>query len=165
MSDFNNNFEPNLDPNLQPNSQEGFITGLDMAPEIRSNIFLGFIGGLASSIIGAGLWAGITVLTGYQIGFMAIGVGFLVGMCIRVLGKGSTLTYAVMGAVFALLGCMAGNVLSMYGIFAKEFQTTIGNAYNLIGPIDMLKETFQPMDLLFYALAVYEGFRFSIFSR
>ncbi len=157
MSDFNTN--------LEPNSQDGFITGLDMAPEIRSNIFLGFIGGLASYIIGAGLWAGITILTGYQIGFMAIGVGFLVGVCIRILGKGSTFTYAIMGAVFALLGCMVGNILSMYGIFAKELQIAIGDAYKLIGPIDMPKESFQPMDLLFYALAVYEGFRFSIFVR
>jgi len=157
MSDFNTNFEPN--------SQDGFSTGFNMAPEVRSNIFLGFIGGLASSIIGAGLWAGITILTGYQIGFMAIGVGFLVGMSIRILGKGRTFTYGIMGAVLALLGCMAGNILSMYGIFAKEFHVTIGEAYNLIGPIEMLKETFRGMDLLFYALAVYEGFRFSIFSR
>ncbi len=158
MSDFNTNFEPN--------SSDGFSTGINMVPEVRSNIFLGFIGGLASSIIGAGLWAGITILTGYQIGFMAIGVGFLVGFCVRILGKGNTLAYGVMGAVFALLGCMLGNILSMYGMYAKEFHVSIGEAYNMmIGPIDILTESFQVMDLLFYGLAVYEGFKFSFFSR
>src|SRR4051812_10018311 len=70
------------------------------------------IGGLASAIVGAVLWAVITVATEHQIGYMAIGVGFLAGFSVRYFGCGIDFHFRIVGAFFALLGCALGNFLS-----------------------------------------------------
>ena len=48
----------------------------------------GFIGGAVGAAIGAGLWATITILTEYQVGYMALGVGYLAGLGVKTMGKG-----------------------------------------------------------------------------
>lgn len=161
MSDFNTNFEPNSPGGFDQNSS----LGLNMVEETRGNLFLGFIGGLAAALISAGIWAFITVITGYKIGLIAIGIGFLVGMCVRFLGKGNAPIYGIMGAALAFLGCLIGNVFSYYGIISNELNITMSEAYKMIGLFDVLKAGFEVMDLLFYGLAIYEGFKFSIVNR
>lgn len=128
------------------------------------NPMLAVIAGLAAAIIGAIVWAVITVTTKYQIGIMAIGVGLLVAWAVRTAGKGETMNYSLIGGGFALFGCLLGNLLSACGFFATEqnisIMPVVGRA--LIDPSlasTLLQATFSPMDLLFYAIAVYEGFK------
>ena len=45
----------------------------------NQNLGLGILGGVMAAVVGAALWAIITVAINYQIAWMAIGVGFLVG--------------------------------------------------------------------------------------
>lgn len=54
----------------------------------EQNLVNGIVAGILSSIVGAGLWATITILTDYQIGWIAIGIGYVVGFSIRLAGKG-----------------------------------------------------------------------------
>ncbi len=128
------------------------------------NLALGIVAGIAGAAIGAIIWALITFWTSFQIGYMAIGVGFLVGIAVRFAGKGVTPKFGVVGALLALVGCLAGNVLASCIWAAKEFAVSVFQIFplldlQLIGEI--LKETFSPLDLLFYALAIYAGYRFS----
>ncbi len=134
--------------------------------EIRANqnLMLGIIGGIGGAAIGATIWAIITAVTHYQIGWMAVGVGFLVGIGIRQLGRGIDKGFGVAGAALALLGCLAGNLLTicievsrLQGIALLELLSGL-NPEIVVG---LMKVTFNPMDLLFYAIAVYEGYRFS----
>ena len=46
----------------------------------EQNLLMGTVGGLLAALLGAGIWAGVTVATEYQIGWMAVGIGFLVGL-------------------------------------------------------------------------------------
>jgi hypothetical protein len=106
----------------------------------------------------------ITVRTGYQVGYMAVGVGFLVGMAIRLAGKGIEPKYGLAGAVLAFSGCIFGNFLSLAGFIAIEqgrayLDTIVNMDYSLVP--NLLIESFQPMDILFYAIAIYEGYRLS----
>jgi hypothetical protein len=132
-----------------------------------SNLVLGVIGGAAAAVIGAAIWAGITVATEYQIGYMAIGVGFLVGIAVRALGRGSTPPFGIVGGGFSLLGCALGNLLSVVGFLAAEtdvdYFTTLGNL-NVEVAVELMKLSFSPMDLLFYAIAAYFGFKVSMVS-
>ena len=48
-----------------------------------THFYFAFIGGLVAMLISAVLWAVITVATQFQIGFMAIGVGLLVGYSVQ----------------------------------------------------------------------------------
>lgn len=126
------------------------------------------LGGLASCVITAVLsaiiWALITVVTNYQIGYMAVGVGFLVGYSNRRFGKGIDQVFGIIGAIFALLGCVLGNLFSVLALVAN--QENLGYLEILLR-LDLtaipaiLQETFNFMDIVFYAIAIYEGYKFS----
>lgn len=131
---------------------------------LEQNLNLAFIAGLSAALVGAVIWAAVTVSTGYQIGYMAVGVGFLVGFAIKETGKGIDKIFGVMGAVLSLFGCLLGNFLSTVGFFAKTegisyFETLATLNYSYLPEI--MVETFSPMDLLFYGIAIYQGYKFS----
>ena len=130
----------------------------------NQNLGMGIVGGLIGAVVGASVWAAITYFTGWQIGFMAIGVGFLVGWLIRTLGQGITKTFGIVGAVLSLFGCLLGNYLTAcvyiaemngMGLFEVLVQIDMATAIQIMG------ETFSPMDLLFYGIALYYGYRYS----
>lgn len=130
----------------------------------QQNLAMGILGGLIAAIVGAALWATITALTHYQIGWMAVGVGFLVGFGVRLLGKGMDQKFGVVGALFSLLGCLCGNLLVVCILVAKyQGIPLIELITRLDLPIifDLMGKNFNPMDLLFYGIAVYEGYKFS----
>jgi hypothetical protein len=131
----------------------------------QSSLARGAIGGAAAALGGAILWAVITVATEFQIGWMAVGVGFLVGFAVRAMGKGSSAVFGVAGAVLALLGCLGGNYLSVVGFIAKAESVGYFQALGAI-PLSqiptLMAETFSAMDLLFYGIAIYEGFKLSM---
>jgi hypothetical protein len=130
----------------------------------QQNLLGAALAGVCASALGAAAWAGVTMATGYQIGWMAIGVGFLVGFAIRIVGKGLDGIYGVLGAVLSLLGCLAGNLFAVCGILAQQEGLPF---LELVGGLDfaaakqLMVATFSPMDLLFYAIAVYEGYKLS----
>jgi hypothetical protein len=127
---------------------------------------LALAAGVISMLVSAAIWAMVTDMTkGFQIGWMAIGVGFLVGYSVRYAGKGIERPYQYVGAICALLGCVLGNYFAMAGFAAQEFHVdffTVISHIPLDKAITLMQDSFQPIDLLFYAIAVYEGFRFSL---
>jgi hypothetical protein len=131
---------------------------------LEQNLPMALAAGFAAALIGGILWAVITVVTNYQIGFMAVGVGLLVGYAVRYFGKGIDPIFGVAGAVLALLGCLLGNFFSMVGFGAAAENVGV---FELLGMLDysyvpeIMMEGFSPMDLLFYGIAVYEGYKFS----
>ena len=130
----------------------------------EQSLGLAFLAGVVAASIGAALWALITVATNHQIGFMALGVGFLVGYAVRMFGKGVDTGFGVLGAVLALAGCLAGNLLAACIIGSRATGVPLSAILGTLTPAlaaRILTATFQVLDLLFYALAVYEGYRFS----
>jgi hypothetical protein len=133
----------------------------------KQSLFLALLGGIAAMVVSAVIWALITYWTEYQIGFMAIGVGIAVGFAVRICGKGITPLFGVTGAVLALLGCVLGNILTAAIVISQIEDVAI--PFVLLGlaaspdiVVEFLKETFSPIDILFYVLAVWEGYKFSI---
>lgn len=130
----------------------------------NQNLSLGILGGIGAAVIGATIWAMITTLTNYQIGWMAVGIGFLVGIGVRSLGKGIDLSFGAVGAALSLLGCLAGNLLTVCILISRQENIELFNLLSRLNPsvaVELMKVTFNPMDLLFYGIAVYEGYRFS----
>jgi antitoxin component YwqK of YwqJK toxin-antitoxin module len=130
----------------------------------HQDFYYAIVGGLLATIISAVTWAAITVATEMQIGFMAIGVGILVGYTVQFFGAGIDKKFGYLGAGLSLLGCLLGNLLSQVGFIANQeslgyFETLTYLNPNLI--ITIFAETFSPMDLLFYGIATYEGYKFS----
>lgn len=146
------------------------VTPLDQ--ELLSDLFaqqnfpLAIVGGMAAAILGGLAWAAVTVASGYQIGWMAIGVGCVVGLAVRALGKGMTKTFGIAGGLLALFGCALGNLLAVCGFVAQQAEapivsTTLTILSQPMTAIEHMKMSFSPMDLVFYAIAVYEGYKFS----
>jgi len=125
----------------------------------------GLIGGFLGMAVGALLWAIITYVTEYQVGLVAIGVGFLAGLGVRILGKGFDTVFGIIGALMALFGVILGNYLTILLVVMAEFELSaaevisLGLNFPLI--IETVIETFNLMDLLFYGLAIYAGYRAS----
>lgn len=120
--------------------------------------------GASVGLAGALLWAAITVATEYQIGYMAIAIGAGVGLSMRYAGKGMDQIFGITGGAIAIISCLLGNFLSLVG-FAANAE---GLGYmEMLGLIDYsqvipaMTEAFSPMDLFFYAIAAYEGYKFA----
>ncbi len=130
----------------------------------NQNPGLGILAGIVAAIVSAALWATITAALNYQIGWMAVGVGFLVGFGVRRFGQGVDAGFGIMGAVLALLGCLAGNLLAACIFVSQQAKVPFLDVAFSLDPvvaIDLLARGFAPIDLLFYGIALYEGYRFS----
>jgi hypothetical protein len=125
---------------------------------------MGLIGGAIAMLVGAIIWGAITYITEYQIGYMAIGVGFLVGFAVRRFGKGHSMIFGLSSAALSLIGCILGNFLFYTGAIAREEGVAFMDVFFflLVTPaavVELFTLTFEVVDLLFYGLAVYVGFR------
>jgi hypothetical protein len=130
----------------------------------NQNLSFGIIGGAIAAVIGATIWAMITAVTNFQIGWMAVGVGFLVGFAVRLCGKGLDTIFGIMGGVLSLLGCLAGNLFTVCIVVSRHQNIPLLDLLSRLNPevtVRLMTATFSPMDLLFYGIAVYEGYRFS----
>ena len=120
--------------------------------------------GIIVGILGAALWGMITVITSFQIGYMAIAVGAGVGFSMRVVGKGIDPMFGITGGAIALFACVLGNFFSSMGFVANavelSFFETLG-VFDYSQLLTLMGETFSPIDLLFYGIAAYAGYRFS----
>ena len=128
----------------------------------QPNLFMGLVGGFIAMLVGAIIWGAITYFTEYQIGWMAIGVGFLVGIAIKFFGRGKTIVFGVSGALLALIGCVLGNLMFYSGVIAREEGASFPEVFFffLLSPaaaIEVFTIAFDFMDILFYALAAYAG--------
>ena len=133
----------------------------------EQNFMGGILGGFLGAIVGAILWAVVTAITKYQIGYMAIGVGFLTGFMVKKLGQGVDKRFGFIGAIWALIGCFVGNILATLIMISSEESIPFMELLPLLDfdiIISIIKDTFTTMDLLFYGIAVYEGYRFSFLT-
>lgn len=136
----------------------------------QPSLLMGLIGGLIAMLGGAIAWGAVTYFTEYQIGWLAIGVGFLVGVAVRFFGKGKTLIFGVSSAALALIGCALGNLMFYSGVIAREESISVLEVFFffLFSPAataELFALAFEFMDVLFYGLAAYAGFNAALDLR
>lgn len=151
------------EPQAQP-AGDAALAGALAQLRSQQNLLNGVAAGLVAALLGAAAWAAITVVTKYQIGWMAVGVGFLVGYGVRVFGKGIESRFGIAGAVLALVGCALGNLLAVVGIVAADEEVSflaLLTRLDLAATVRVMVATFGPIDLVFYGIALYEGYKLS----
>lgn len=132
-------------------------------------------GGLGGALLGAVIWWGLMRVSGYELGLVAIGVGVLAGLgVVKLGGRGQSMQ--IIGAVCGLLGILLGRVLYYYFGFdaaivaelVKTGEMTAEDAYASIavaremGALNIgmfFKESMGAIDLLMYAIGMFEGWR------
>jgi len=129
----------------------------------EQNLGLAIVGGAAAALAGAIAWAAITAAIERQYGIMAIGIGFLVGFAVRFLGKGVDTHFRIIAAVLALVGCLLGDVFALSYLAAKHFNVSLWDVLgNTKAVMELMSAEFGFMDVVFYAIAAYCGWRFAL---
>lgn len=151
------------EPQIDPVRLQAFLQEL----RDRQNLLLGAIAGAVAAAVAAVIWAIISVAANYQIGWMAVGVGFLVGYAVRRFGQGVDRPFGFVGAGLSLLSCLAGNLLIIAIVVSRQEAVPILDVlffFFVMSPgivVQAMIGTFRPVDLLFYGLALYEGYKFA----
>jgi uncharacterized membrane protein YsdA (DUF1294 family) len=159
--------QPSAQPQTAPTERTGEYDAAKVKKYVarlrdQQNLGLALAGGAIGAAVGAALWGIITAATNFQIGWEAVGVGFLVGFLVRKLGRGIDPIYGYIGAAFSLIGCLAGNLLAVMIAVSNHSGTPLGSIAARMSPQiawDMIVADFSPIDLLFYGLGLYYGYR------
>lgn len=127
----------------------------------EENFPAGLVGGLLAAVVAAGLWASFTALIGVQFGWLALGVGAMVGMAVRRYGRGLGLRFGLAAAGFALIGCVLGDLSAAYLLVAQQFGLSGSEVLALLRldvMRDFLVSTFSILDAVFYGVALVLGY-------
>ncbi|MCK4632648.1 MAG: hypothetical protein KAT79_05220 [candidate division Zixibacteria bacterium] len=131
------------------------------------NYIMAILGGAAAALLGATVWATFAYVTGIQIGFMAIGVGILVGHAVRIFGHGSDASFGLIGATLAAVGCLTGDIFMVCQFIAEQQgmgTLEVLSRINLNYAIKSLAEYYSFIDIIFYSLALFYGFKYAFDS-
>jgi len=143
-------------------------------PEIQTGILMPVVGGLASAIIGGGVWGALAVLTDREFGIIAWGMGALCAIAVLFMGKGRKgLAVQATAIACSLLGIVLGKFITFVWA-AKHLTEADGLTQEALEvfqnlPYTSLKWPFyfifglpsmlNPYDLLWVGLAVYTAWK------
>jgi hypothetical protein len=140
-------------PQLARVAEEERYTGSALGP--------GIAGGLIAAVVGGFVWGLIVILSEYEIGIAAWGIGFLAGFgVVRFAGGAKGTPLQIVAVVSSLLGIVLGKYIS-YAYFFKQavsdrfdveisyFDTEIFRAFR-----ENLGDVFGGFDLIWAGLAV-----------
>jgi hypothetical protein len=140
-------------PQLARVAEEERYTGSALGP--------GIAGGLVAAVVGGFLWGLIVILSEYEIGIAAWGIGFIVGFgVVRFAGGAKGTPLQVVAVVSSVLGIVIGKYIS-YAYFFKQavsdrfdvdisyFDSEIFRAFR-----ENLGDVFGGFDLIWAGLAV-----------
>ena len=133
-------------------------------PAGPAHLIGGVVGGAIGAVAAAGIWYGVVAATGWQVGLVAVAVGFVVGQAVvfGAGGRGSVLLVPV-SVAFTLLSLVASEYLiarHFLGIEAAAMGISLAEAETFLPPVDLLRISLEssPITLLFWAIAGYQAF-------
>jgi len=124
------------------------------------------IGGLIGALIGGAIWGAIAIFTKYQVGYVALLVGFLAGGGVLLLGRKRGVPYQLIAVVMAILGLAIGKYLTYYFLnradVIEQFGQEAWDAAGLTLTSPQMFEfffadlgvLFEAIDILFIILAI-----------
>ena len=138
-------------------------------PATMGDIAGGVIGGAIGAVLATALWYGVVAITNWQVGIVAVAVGFVVGQGV-VFGAGRHPSIALVpiSVAFTLVALIVSEYLiarHFLGIAAAEISAEFGVSIaeveaEFASPIDLLRFSLEsePITLLFWAIAGWEAF-------
>jgi hypothetical protein len=144
--------------------------GLEGAPE-SGNRAAALFAGLGTAFVAAIVTATVMVQAKLQIDYVAVGLGFVVAVAVRKAGGGNTTPFSVTGVICVLVGCVLAEVFTAANYYSEaqsnDTQTVpavLVVAQMMDDPslaVRLLQENFKPLSLVFYAIALLEGYKLS----
>ena len=136
----------------------------DGGEQLEGNLPMAVAAGLAAAVVGALVWGLFVYVTNYELGIIAIVVGAVVGWAVRKAGGRADKRFGLIGAVCAALGWALGTLLCDLALVAKDAGVSFGDAIARLGAggsIEAALQSSSAIDLLFLAIAVWEGYKFA----
>ena len=153
-----------LDPAMMAGAGAATPEAVPSQPADATNIIGGFVGGLVAAVLATAVWYGVVATTQYQVGLVAIAVGFIVGYGV-VLGanrRGSVILVPI-SVILTLLALVVSEYL-IVAHFVGQAMAAEGLSIELLQPpdvvISVVTESLQadPLTLAFWAIALFQAF-------
>ncbi|HET7011563.1 MAG TPA: hypothetical protein VFI11_12380 [Anaerolineales bacterium] len=132
-------------------------------------IVRGLVAAGVAAIIGGILWGIIVILTKYEIGYMATGVGLLTGYATARVAQARGRPLQIIAVVAALAGIFIGKYLSFFAavkeVVLQDYGSVAASQVMVVDPelfvvfLQSLGELVSPYDLLWVILAVLAAWR------
>ncbi len=139
--------------------------GAAAVPEDRPSLFRGIRAALIAAFAGAVIWAGLSVGAGHGASPLALVIGLMVGISVRLRGGGHTMPFRIVGVVGTLLGSLLGAILASAALSAWQDDLgvggIIGNLSSVGSALAVLDRQYAPVHLVAVALALYIAFKLS----
>ncbi|MGW2957184.1 hypothetical protein ACWDGI_01680 [Streptomyces sp. NPDC001220] len=125
----------------------------------RGNVALGVIGAVVAAVAAAALYGMVIGLTKHEIGWAAVGVGFVIGLAAGRLGGRNPLL-AVVSTLLALGSVYLGQLVGEAMIGADQLDMSFSEVFfQHFGAVqDAWKEEADPLTFLFFAIAGWAAF-------
>lgn len=133
-------------------------------PATGTDLAGGLLAGIVAAVVASALWYGVVVVTNYQVGIVAIAVGFIVGQGV-VLGarRHGHVALVAISVVLTLLALAISEYLVVMHFLEQEF-VVAGESLDRIQPIGLVIEIIteslkaDPLTLLFWGIALFQAF-------
>jgi hypothetical protein len=128
------------------------------------NLPFAILAGTVAAIVGALIWMGIALTTHWRGGIVALGVGALVGLAVRVVGNGRSMIFGIIGAILTLIGCLGGEILTT----VQRMTSPQHDFFDILRSVDLIQlvtnifSHTDPIMYLIYGIGIFEGYKLSI---
>lgn len=149
------------------------VTGGAIREEVGGAFATAVLAGLAAAVAGGIVWGLIVRWSGYEVGFVAWGIGFVVGTAVALGARGERGTpYQVAAVLLALLGILIGKYLSFVWVLADAFEEEgLGIEVRIFSRetwdafMEARSDVWSVFDLLWTGLAVFTAYRIPAVPR
>lgn len=126
---------------------------------VSGNIGLGLAAAFAAAVVSAGVYGAIIGMTKHEIGWAAVGVGFLIGLAAgRIGGRNPVLPVA--SAILSLAAVYLGQLVGEAMLIADQVNAGFSEVF--FQHADVVQEAWKadadPLTFLFFAIAAYVAF-------
>lgn len=157
-----------------PSGDLGFVNGKETCPacadQVRRELQaervegrhlpLAIVGGGLGALVSAAVWAAIAIATEFEIGYIAVLLGFLAGWGVKLgAGRARGVPLQVIAVVWSLLGLFIAKYAIVAGILGRDYGLPYVGAETFDVFLEVLPEMVSPFDLLWVVLAVGAAWR------
>jgi len=142
--------------------------------EVGGAFPMAVLAGLVAAVAGGVAWGLIVRWSGYEVGFVAWGIGFLVGSAVALGARGSRgVPYQAAAVVLALVGIVLGKYLGFVWVLSDTFEelgisdvdVSVFSRATWDAFVEARNEVWSAFDALWIGLAVVTTFRIPAVPR
>jgi hypothetical protein len=129
-------------------------------PASTTDLLGGLLGGLVAAVIASAIWYGVVVVSHFQVGIVAIAVGFIVGQGV-VLGarRHGSIALVAVSVALTLLALVVSEYLIVAHFVGQELdvQLDVAQPPDIILGVVFESLTADPLTLVFWAIALFQA--------